>query len=1251
MTLIPTPHKNIAKRNSFSAKIVFYALAVFAASITTVTTGLVTPALAAVHAVTAPSAPTFASNTSGQEPGDFVISNFDASATLSVSIGFVDPPSGTSFALPTTTGLTAGSGYNFTGNKTQITFTGTQANANTALAAMTVTTGTSTGNVTIRVTASVDRANTYYNPINGNYYEYFSGPVYAWSTTESQSAFHLAETKTLYGVTGYLATITTAQEQKFIYENFPNSNIFIGATDDYEVLNTRCTGAGWSNFANQAAAEGRWYWVSGPASEKCKEFWRGETSSGLWIKDSDGTTQARESGNVSTSRYENWCNGNESPYTLTAGRSMGEPNNYGGNEQFALEKWNGATCWNDWGIKNSYQNAYLVEYSGSFSGSSSATATVTGVVDVLSPTFSATTTLTNSGGPYTFTVTFGVAVSGVANEDFEDAGSGSSCTYSVTAVSTTVYTLTASSCFVGSAAGTVIPRFKANGATRADGVNTNTGPISAVTSTTTVTRDLTAPTVSSFTSTTSNGSYRALQSVNVAATMSENVQSGNTIVVTLDTGATVTLTAASAGTSLTGTYTVAAGHTSADLTVSSFTIGTVADTAGNAMTSTTLPTGANNIAGASQIVIDTTAPSAIGVPNLDASSDSGVSNTDDNTSDTTPTLTVDVTALEAGATGTIKATKAGSADVSCNLTAGTCTLGTLANGIWSIVSFQTDAAGNVGSDSSALSVTIDSIAPTSAILAASSATATSATITFTVTGSERLDCTSLSTAAGTDFLLTAGISSLTSIAQTSNTVCTISATSTAVAGGSTVSSTLTVATSFSVSDPAGNARTTLTGSPQSISVTVPANSSGSTPGTTTTTTVTTTTTIAPSPTTTAPSRVTAPAPSPSQPRVTVPGAPLPRKVVVLTPVAKDDPTAIVADLVRQLAADGNTQAANKVRSAVIAAAPAIGQAIADATERLANVLQDKSSTNLDIIRAKAAVADAASLITLTALRTTNGNVQSLALPITRNNVLPEVEPGDSVIINSEGAQPAQLRVVKGTTLVLTSGQENLSLAMSAIQSDGRPSPISTRGTVRIAQGQNLAVTGSGFKPNSKVAVWIFSSPRSFGSVITDANGSFAAEIPMPDNVAPGNHTAQVNGQRKNGDIRSLNLGLEVILEEARATIGNPTQSITRKMSARIKFNAHSFVLTKTTQKQLIRLAQQLQKVSTISVRCVGYTQEGIVSDRYELAQNRADAVCQRLRKLGVNAKFDAVGLGRAKVTTAAARHVQLTITFASTSIK
>ena len=103
-------------------------------------------------------------------------------------------------------------------------------------------------------------------------------------------------------------------------------------------------------------------------------------------------------------------------------------------------------------------------------------------------------------------------------------------------------------------------------------------------------------------------------------------------------------------------------------------------------------------------------------------------------------------------------------------------------------------------------------------LARTAATSSSALISFTITGNEAITCSTLSTASGTDFDLT-NISTLTSITQTSSTVCTIVAVSNATANGSAVVSTLTKAASFSITDTAGNAQTTLVGSTQSVTVT------------------------------------------------------------------------------------------------------------------------------------------------------------------------------------------------------------------------------------------------------------------------------------------------------------------------------------------------------------------------------------------------------------------------------------------------
>jgi uncharacterized delta-60 repeat protein/LPXTG-motif cell wall-anchored protein len=127
--------------------------------------------------------------------------------------------------------------------------------------------------------------------------------------------------------------------------------------------------------------------------------------------------------------------------------------------------------------------------------------------------------------------------------------------------------------------------------------------------------------------------------------------------------------------------------------------------------------------------------------------------------------------------------------------------------------------------------------PLAATLATRSPTSSSATITFTVTGSETIDCATLSTVAGIDFNLT-GITAITAITQASSTECTISATSSAIADGVAVTSTLAASSSFSVGFTNGNTRRIIGGASQSVIVTLPVTTTTTAPAATTTSTST-----------------------------------------------------------------------------------------------------------------------------------------------------------------------------------------------------------------------------------------------------------------------------------------------------------------------------------------------------------------------------------------------------------------------------
>jgi len=174
------------------------------------------------------------------------------------------------------------------------------ANINTALASLKVNTGSVRGNIALSVAATVNPTGFFYNGTNGHFYR----PISTGATYTNARAASLLTT--FKGQTGYLVTITSPDEDAFIFNNVPQSNIWFALTDE--------------------ASEARWVIDAGP--EK-----------GTLIKINNGQTN----GNI-PGQYNNWA--------------PGEPNN-AGNEDYAVTKWNGSQ-WND--LPNNFSNPYVIEY-------------------------------------------------------------------------------------------------------------------------------------------------------------------------------------------------------------------------------------------------------------------------------------------------------------------------------------------------------------------------------------------------------------------------------------------------------------------------------------------------------------------------------------------------------------------------------------------------------------------------------------------------------------------------------------------------------------------------------------------------------------------------------------------------------------------------------------------------------------------------------------------------------------------------
>jgi hypothetical protein len=253
------------------------------------------------QSVTSPEPKSFIINTAAQDASGFSLSGFNSTATLLCAIGLPSAPTGTTFYLTTSTGLTPASGYTMSGNKTRLAFTGTMANINNALATLKINTTATAGTVQISVSATVNPTGFFYNPSNGHFYR----PISTGATYTAARAASLLTT--FKGQTGYLVTITSADEDAFIFANVPQSSIWFALTDE--------------------ASEARWTIDAGP--EK-----------GTLIKINNGQLN----GNI-PGQYNNWAGG--------------EPNN-SGDEDYAVTKWGGGSQWND--LPNHFSCAYVIEY-------------------------------------------------------------------------------------------------------------------------------------------------------------------------------------------------------------------------------------------------------------------------------------------------------------------------------------------------------------------------------------------------------------------------------------------------------------------------------------------------------------------------------------------------------------------------------------------------------------------------------------------------------------------------------------------------------------------------------------------------------------------------------------------------------------------------------------------------------------------------------------------------------------------------
>jgi len=157
--------------------------------------------------------------------------------------------------------------------------------------------------------------------------------------------------------------------------------------------------------------------------------------------------------------------------------------------------------------------------------------------------------------------------------------------------------------------------------------------------------------------------------------------------------------------------------------------------------------------------------------------------------------------------------------------------------------------------------------------------------------------------------------------------------------------------------------------------------------------------------------------------------------------------------------------------------------------------------------------------------TTSIPLKTSLLPVVSETPnIPKISASEGAV-NVDGKTTKQTLVRTANQLTLQSG--SLSATLSGVTKDGGISPLDNDGNLRLASGDIIKISVGGFKPDSDIAVWFFSTPIKLGTAAVKPDGTVSASFRVPNNIDDGAHRVAIVAQLPDGKPATFTLGLVV----------------------------------------------------------------------------------------------------------------------------